>query len=227
MVRLPRRRELGVPWCQLVLSTERAGEVGFLKLHKWEHPRPALAHALLQKGGRRLLASQVKRFADDRKIGAGDSREKALLEKTLAGHPDQAQLLANWSPRPTRKRQQTKVAGSAGEDGEGSSSESEEEAEEDDDHDWMTAAALAANPDDHEFQNLRARFAQKELAKKVDEAVETMLRKTGARGEPALDRAAVEEETSRTDQEEPPTTGLDASGGAAPRDIRGETSNVR
>ena len=81
-----------------VLSTENAGEVGFLKLRAWEHPRPALAHALLQKGGRRLLANQVKRFADDQKISAGDGREKALLEKTLAGHPDQSQLVANWSP---------------------------------------------------------------------------------------------------------------------------------
>ena len=47
----------------------------------------------------------------------------------------------------------------------------------------MTAAASAAlEEDDHEFKNLRARFAQKELAKKVDEAVGTVLRKTGARG---------------------------------------------
>ena len=67
-----------------------------MKLHAWAHPRPALAHALLQTGGRRLLASHAKRFADGNNISDGDNREKALLKQTLAGHPDQAQLLATW-----------------------------------------------------------------------------------------------------------------------------------
>ena len=94
----------------------------------------------------------------------------------MAGHPDQAQLLANWSPRPTRKQQQTKV------DQDESSSEEEGEVEDDDEHDWMTEAALGENPDDQEYKALRTRFAQKQLAKKVNEAVATLLRKTGARG---------------------------------------------
>ena len=99
--------------------------------------------------------------------------------------------MANWSPRPIRKRQQTT---GEGEDGERSSSEDEEEAE-DDEHDWMTEAALAANPDDHEFKELRTLFKEKALARKVDEAVETMLRKTGARREPALDHSVLAEKT--------------------------------
>ena len=205
-----------------VLSTENAGEVGFLKLRAWEHPRPALAHALLQKGGRRLLANQVKRFADDQKISAGDGREKALLEKTLAGHPDQSQLVATWSPpRPTRKRQQTKVGGDE------SSSAEEEEVEDDDEHDWMTEAALGANPDDQEYKALRTRFAQKQLAKKVEEAMTTLLSKTSARGASALDNSLGEDGTCQIDQEEPPKEGLDAGGATVAQDTQTENPRAK
>ena len=41
-------------------------------------------------------------------------------------------------------------------DGDESSSEEEEEVEDDDEHDWMTEAALGANPDDQEYKALRA-----------------------------------------------------------------------
>ena len=80
----------------------------------------------------------------------------------------------------------------------------------DGEHDWMTQAALDANPDDHEFKGLRTSFANKQLAKKVNEAVEAILSKAGAKGEPAPDSVEAEEEP-------PTTTGLDAGGGTAPR----------
>ena len=101
------------------------------------------------------------------------------------------------------------------------------EVEDDDEHDWMTEAALGANPDDQEYKALRTRFAQKQLAKKVDEAVTTLLRKTGDRGASALDNSLGEDGTCQIDQEEPPKEGLDAGGATVAQDTHTENPRAK